>query len=251
MSVGYTVLPHVYDRWQQTYGKDFSAIILPRLLSAIKHYGIPTSTMLDLACGTGTLAILMARRGWRVWGIDGSAGMLTEAAKKMKHRNWPVTLLRATMQEFNIPERFALVTSFFDSINHLRTKRDLLRTFRAVCRHLQPGGYFVFDVNNERCFETLWKQTEVVRHEDFTLILKNRYDSEKRSARSDVTLFLRKGDCYREKTETVRERCFQDQEIAELLRKAGLRVLVSERFNFTSAVHLGDVKTWWITQRAG
>jgi ubiquinone/menaquinone biosynthesis C-methylase UbiE len=56
----YEVLSRVYDPWQKSYGKDYSTIILPQLLATIKFLGIPKSTMLDLACGTGALAVLMA-----------------------------------------------------------------------------------------------------------------------------------------------------------------------------------------------
>ncbi|HCV42759.1 MAG TPA: hypothetical protein DGH68_04705, partial [Bacteroidetes bacterium] len=84
MASGYKILPEVYDRWQQSYGKDFSTLILPKLLQTIKIHKIPTSSLLDLACGTGTLAVMMARRGWKVFGIDASEGMLREGRTKTK-----------------------------------------------------------------------------------------------------------------------------------------------------------------------
>ncbi len=80
MSNGYSILPPVYDRWQRTYGKDFSSLILPRFLSSLRLHRVPKSPMLDLACGTGTLALMMARRGWEVWGIDSRVRYLREQA---------------------------------------------------------------------------------------------------------------------------------------------------------------------------
>ena len=63
MEAGYRNLPPYYDRWQKSYGKDFSTLIFPRLLASIRPHRIGGRTMLDLACGTGTLALLLARRG--------------------------------------------------------------------------------------------------------------------------------------------------------------------------------------------
>jgi len=60
MEAGYRNLPPYYDRWQKSYGKDFSTLILPRLIASIRVHRISGRTMVDVACGTGTLALLMA-----------------------------------------------------------------------------------------------------------------------------------------------------------------------------------------------
>jgi len=245
----YQILPQVYDRWQKSYGNDFSTLILPRFLAALISYRIPTSTMLDLACGTGTLAIKMAKRGWSVWGVDGSEGMLTEGRKKLDGSTLPVVLLCQDMRDFSLPVQVNVVTSFFDSINHLLSKKDLLRTFRAVYRSLLPGGYLMFDMNNESCFKTLWVQTEAIHQDDFTIILQNSYDADRRYAKADVTLFIKKGANYERSTETVYERCFTPSEINSVLRQAGFKVVKSEDFNFTNLPHVGKIKTWWVAQK--
>jgi SAM-dependent methyltransferase len=155
----YQILPSIYDRWQKTYGKDFSLLILPRVISSITLNHIPKSTMLDLACGTGTLALMMAKRGWKVFGVDGSAGMIREAKRKSRGTKLAVTFLCQDMRKFTLPTHVALVTSLFDSINHVTSRRELLATFRCVHKCLITGGYFFFDLNNERCFKTIHKYT--------------------------------------------------------------------------------------------
>ncbi|MBI4535368.1 MAG: class I SAM-dependent methyltransferase [Ignavibacteriae bacterium] len=249
MSNVYKVLPQVYDRWQQTYGNDYSTLILPRVLSTIKTFRIPTSTMLDLACGTGTLALLMARRGWNVWGVDGSEGMIDEAKKKFLRCKLPVVLVHEDMRQFRLDTSVMLTTCLYDSLNHLLSRKALLDTFRAVHLHTQPSGYFVFDVNNQRCFKTLWRQTETIKHKDFTMILHNSYDSLVKCAQSEVTLFMKKGGMYERSSEYVRERYFTDEEIASLLRRAGFHVMQRETFNFTNNPDIGKIKTWWVAQK--
>lgn len=249
MPVGYQLLPLVYDRWQETYGTDFSTLIFPKLLSTLKRYQIPSSSMVDLACGTGTLSLMMARRGWEVWGVDGSEGMISEARKKIRQSNLPVTFVRADIRSFRLPKKIALATSFFDSLNHLLSSRDLLRTFRRVFASLQPGGFFVFDVNNELCYTTLWNRPEAVHHAHFDIVLENSYDPQLKVACSRVTIFLRKGKLYERMCETVRERLFTPEELSHLLQRAGFHVLESEDFNFTADPIVGRIKTWCVARK--
>lgn len=249
MASGYQVLPEVYDRWQQTYGKDFSTLILPKLLRSIKAYRIPTSSLLDLACGTGTLAVMMAKRGWKVFGVDASEGMLREGTRKIEGTRYPVRFSRQDMQGFELPERVTLVVCMFDAVNHLTSANALLSCFRSVYSALIPGGYFIFDANNERCYKTVWRQTEVTHEKRFTVILENSFDVPTRIGKSRVTLFVRRGDLFERKMETVRERYYPRDEIEHMLRRAGFQVLESTDFNFTPHPLVGEIKTWWVGRK--
>ncbi len=249
MAAGYHVLPEIYDRWQKTYGNDYSTLILPKLLGTIVRFDIPVSTMLDVACGTGSLALMMARRGWKVWGVDASEEMLVRARRKFRGKRLPATLLHQDMCEIRLPTPVDLATSMFDSINHATSQRELLKTFRGVHRSLLPGGYFVFDTNNELCFRSLWTRTDAIHHRDFTIIMQNRYIPGRKKAYSFVTVFLRRGEGYARQVEIVQERFFSREEVATLLRKAGFRVLEIEDFNFTDMPEIGKIKTWWVARR--
>jgi len=245
----YNVLSRVYDRWQNTYGSDYSTLILPRLLATIAKYRIPKTSMLDLACGTGSLAFMMARKGWDVCGVDASEGMLAAAIEKNRRVRPPLRFFRQDMRELRLPAQVGLVTSMFDSLNHLPSVRDLLRTFRAVHACLEPGGHFVFDLNNERCFRTLWTRNEAVHHRDFTLILQNSYSQERKAACSQVTLFLRSGQTFERHRELVYERFFPRRDVAQMLRRAGFIVQESTEFNFTKNPLIGSIKTWWVARK--
>ncbi len=249
MSAGYRVLPLIYDRWQESYGADYSTLILPRLLATIERHRIPTTSLLDVACGTGSLGLMMSKRGWRVWGLDASRLMVETARRKLRAAQYPATVVRQDMRSIRLPVRVGLATSMFDSINHILTRRDLLRVFRGVAGTLSSGGYFVFDVNNERCFRKLWIHTQAVEHRDFTLVLQNRYERASRRAYSFVTVFLRAKKGYRRLAEIVQEHCYTKPELRGLLRDAGFAVLESEDFNFTDVPDLGAVKTWWVARK--
>jgi SAM-dependent methyltransferase len=265
MHGGYRILPSIYDRWQKTYGKDFSALILPHLLSTLRSHRIGDSglersgrtssdtayplTMVDVACGTGTMALLMARRGWEVFGIDASEGMISEAVRKSSGIGLPVHFLHQDMRSFTLPSRVTLATSFFDSLNHLLGEEDLLATFKRVHASLLPGGWFVFDVNNEACFATLWTKSETVDHRDFTLILECSYDRRERIAVCEVTLKRKHEGNETALSEIVRERLYAPEEITTSLFQAGFEIRESIDFNFTSNPAMGKIKTWWVAKK--
>jgi len=249
MRAGYRVLPLIYDRWQQTYGADYSTIILPRLLATIDRHGIPTTSLLDVACGTGSLGLMMSKRGWSFWGVDASELMVEKARRKFRSARRVATILRQDMRSIRLPVPVGLATSMFDSVNHVLSRRDLLRVFRGVAGALDAGGYFVFDVNNELCFRRLWRRTQAVQHRDFTLVMQNHYDRARRIAYSLVTLFLRGGSRYERLAEIVQERWYTKPELRGALREAGFEVLECEDFNFTGVAEIGAIKTWWVARK--
>ena len=251
MAAGYTALPTIYDRWQSLYGRDYTTIIFPRLLRSLVRCRVPVGTMLDVASGTGTLAMKMARKGWRVYGIDASPQMVAEAMRKAERGPARVLFLHQDMRQIRLPERVDLATSMFDSLNHMTTRRDLLRTFRGVARALRPGGYFMFDLNNERCYRRLWTQAGTMEHEDFTLVLQSRYEPARRRATCFVTIFSRDGDQYSRSGEVVEERFYPREEVSQLLAQAGFRIVERQDFNFTEAPEVGNIKTWYVARRAG
>ena len=246
----YTVLPLIYDRWQRSYGKDYSAVVLPLLLSSLRRRRLTPGTMVDVACGTGSLAVLMAGRGWRVWGIDASGAMIAEGWKKTTARRLPVLFLRQDMRRLRLPEKVNLATSVFDSLNHLRSLADLKTTLRRVHAALLPGGWFMFDVNNERCYRLLWTREQSLTHRDFTLLLNNSYNPGTRRAQSRVRILLPGKDKPRVLQETVRERCFTPEEIASALARAGFVDTERRDFNPTDRVRIGRIKSWWVARRA-
>lgn len=250
MAPGYTALPPIYDRWQNLYGRDYTTIIFPRLQRSLARCRVPVGTMLDVASGTGTLAMKMARIGWKVYGIDVSPLMVAEAMRKTGRHAVRVLFLQQDMRQIRLPERVDLATSMFDSLNHVTNRRDLLRTFRGVARALRPGGYFMFDLNNERCYRRLWTQAGTMEHEDFTLVLQSRYEPTRRRATCFVTIFSRDGDHYSRSGEVVEERLYPREEVRQLLAQAGFRIVECQDFNFTEAPEVGDIKTWYVARKA-
>ena len=127
--------------------------------------------------------------------------------------------------------------------------RDLVSTFRSVHRLLEDGGYFIFDVNNERCYRTLWTRNEAVHRRDFSLVLQSAYSAERRAACSQVTVFLKVNDHFQRLQEMICERYYSRDELREALKKVGFQVREVKDFNFTADPSLGKIKTWWVLRK--
>jgi SAM-dependent methyltransferase len=100
------------------------------------------TTVLDLACGTGTMTASLAD-AYQVSGLDISPGMLAVARRKLPART-PLHL--ADMTSFRLDAAFDVIVCAYQGINHLLSLPAWQRTFECAYRHLNPGGLFVFDI---------------------------------------------------------------------------------------------------------
>ena len=105
--------------------------------------------VLDLACGTGSLSMLLAGRGYRVIGADLSEDMLAEAerkARELPEGSRPFFICQP-MQRLRLAEPVDAVICALDSLNYLTRPDDCRKTLRRVYNALKSGGLFVFDIN--------------------------------------------------------------------------------------------------------
>ena len=102
------------------------------------------SSLLDLGCGTGNHALILAKRGYRVTGIDSSAAMLRVARAKARGRP-NLSFVRADMRSFHLGRTFDAAICMDGAFTHLLTERDILSHLRTVRRHLSPDGVYAFE----------------------------------------------------------------------------------------------------------
>jgi SAM-dependent methyltransferase len=175
----------------------------------------------DLACGTGTLAILLAKRGIRTFAVDLSPEMCRITREKARRAALPIRVLRADMRDFSLPEPVDLITSEFDALNHVPRKSDLRRVLTSVAAALQPGGHFVFDVNNRLSFERVWPNTWLIDKDPVAMVMHGGHKRGTDKAWSDVEWFVRSGRSWKRHHEHVEEVCWSAAEIRRELARAG------------------------------
>ena len=204
----------VFD-FASSWGAPARNRILGRILPEV-------SSACDLACGTGTTAIELARRGIPVYAVDLSPAMCRMASAKVRREKVPVTVIEADMRTFRLPSKVDLVTCEFDAINHVPRKSDLARVARAVARALNPGGYFYFDVNTLASFENMWPLSWWVEKTGLVLITHGGFDAASGKAFTTAEIFVRgRGNNWKRFSDRVEEVCWTPQEIYSALDAAG------------------------------
>jgi 2-polyprenyl-3-methyl-5-hydroxy-6-metoxy-1,4-benzoquinol methylase len=203
---------------------------LEDLLSQLRCQG---KTVLDLACGTGTAAILMAKQGYQVTGVDISAAMIRIAKRKAKQAGLPVRFFRQDMHEFNLQQKVELVTCFFDAMNHIYTYTDFAKVCKNVSRVLQPSGMFIFDLNTEFGLKHNWadKRTELKKNNLHSIFVST-YSARKRLAVVEATLQISKGSKTKTISSRFANRAYTSDQVYRALKHAGL-VPVAEYDCFT------------------
>ena len=104
--------------------------------------------LLEVACGTGRVAIRRAQEGVRVLGLDLSAHMLQVASQKsagMHNLKW----VQADMCDFELGEQFGLVLIPGHSFQNLNTPQDQVACLECIRRHLDPGGRLVVHLDHQ------------------------------------------------------------------------------------------------------
>lgn len=175
----------------------------------------------DLACGTGSTALSLAKRGIRMYGVDLSPTMCRLSREKARRSRIAFHVLHADMRAFRLREPVDLVLCEFDALNHVRYKSDLDEVARCVSRALSAGGYFYFDVNTRLAFEKVWPTTWWLEQPGVAVVMHGDSDPENDRAWTDVEWFVREGRLWRRHTERVEEVCWSNREIHAALRSAG------------------------------
>ncbi len=193
------------------------------LRGLIERYHPSARTVLELACGTGSI-LKQLQPHYEVTGLDLSAPMLEVAAAKVSD----VRLVEADMTRFSLHERFDVVLCVYDSINHLLEFAQWQQVFARAHEHLNDGGIFVFDINTERRLASLITRTPVVQWfgEGHLLVLDVRDDADGIVV-WDIRVFEHQGGGrYLLHSEDIREVSFPRNRIEQGLR---------ERFRHVSA----------------
>jgi len=111
-------------------------------------------SVLEIACGTGRIALVLAEKGLNITGVDISEGMLTVARRKAAFRPAFVrdrlTLIHQDMSQLNLGRRFGLVFVPARSFQHLLTIELQRKSLEAIYRHLEPTSRLALHVFDPR-----------------------------------------------------------------------------------------------------
>lgn len=189
--------------------------------------------LLDLACGTGSMTLELARRGYDMIGVDASPDMLARAFERKLESEFssdPLFLLQ-DMRAFELYGTVGAITCCLDSVNYLVDDGALSECFSCVHNYLDPDGLFIFDINSPYKFEHVYGDNTYAFEEDDCggssfCVWQNFFDKESGLCDFYLTVFEKNEDgTYSRRDERQCERCFDVAKIEETLAACGFELL--------------------------
>lgn len=182
----------------------------------------PVHTVLDLACGTGTMSFLLAQRGYEMIGVDFSPEMLAIAAEKtLEGEGEPPIFLCQSMEELDLYGTVDACVCLLDSVNHVTRADKLQKAFQRVWLFLEPGGIFLFDVHTPEHLQGLDGEIFLDETEDAYCVWRTDYDPRRQICTYGMDVFCREGAYWRREEEVHEERAYTQEALSEYLTKAG------------------------------
>lgn len=249
MSVYQSFASHYHVGPYARFSQRITDEIFPSLCAALDF---KPQSLLDLACGSGGFAIAMAKKGLRVTGLDQSASLLEIARREADAAAVNVAWVEGNMAGFHLDRTFDCVTCFFDSLNYLIRLKDLAGAVEHACLHLEPGGYFIFDMNTIYGLAVLWQRnkTSIVQDlPDYMEVAENSFNFETSIAEMRLVMFEKAGEYWQRFEESHLERGYTVDDILLLLETAGFE-LVHLAGNPLTLAPLGELDgRMWVVAR--
>ena len=220
----YTGFSMVYDQLMDNVSYEDWCVYLTGLL---RDYGCREGLVLELGCGTGALTRLLAQAGYDMIGLDSSPDMLSIARERQAEEGTEILYLQQDMREFELYGTVAAVVSLCDSMNYITEYKELVQVFRLVNNYLDPGGYFIFDLNTPYKYrELLADNTFAENREDCSFIWENTYDDETELNEYALTLFVRGEDGRYERFEEFHyQKAYAIETVEKAAAEAGMEFI--------------------------
>ncbi len=197
------------------------------ILKLAEKYNHPMGITLDLACGTGSLTVMLKKMGVDIYGIDASPEMLSVAQEKaLDNEISGMLFLCQKMQSLDLYGTIDTCICTLDSINHITNIQDVQKAFSNVSFFMNPNGLFIFDVN------TLYKHQQILADNTFVYdtnqvycVWQNTLLKDNKTVDISLDFFENLDGMYRRYSESFKERAYTYEEICAMLDAAGFKLL--------------------------
>lgn len=214
----YEALAASYDRLTNDVDYGATVAFYREILTA---EGLRPRTAVDLACGTGTVSILLAQQGLQVIGVDMSEEMLTVAQQKAGDMDNPPRFVCQHLQKLVLPRGVDLAVCALDSLDYITAPNDCAEAIRRVYRALNPGGIFIFDVNTPEKLRAMDGQVFLDEDDDVYCVWRGEFDEKTNICSYGMDLFQRQGRLWRRSFEEHREYAYSTEQLTGYLKAAG------------------------------
>ena len=186
-----------------------------------RRSAIPVYTVLDLACGTGTMTWILTGRGYELIGVDASEEMLAAAMGKSGSVEGVAPIfLHQSMPKLDLYGTVDAAICCLDSLNYLTNPKDVQRTFRRLHLFVAPGGVLIFDINTVEKLMALDGQVFLDETEDTYCVWRPEF--RRGICTYYMDLFQQQPDgSWEREFEMHRERAYTVEELTAWLTEAG------------------------------
>lgn len=214
----YKALARSYDRL--TGDVDYRGTV-DFYFQILEREGVKPRTAVDLACGTGSVTVLLAQRGLDVIGVDLSEEMLTMAMDKAMELSQPPRFICQDLSRLYLPKGVDLAVCALDSLDYITDPEACREAIARVYKALNPGGIFIFDVNTPEKLRAMDGQVFLDEDEDVYCVWRGEFDEETNICSYGMDLFQREGKHWVRSFEEHREYAYSAERLTEYLKAAG------------------------------
>ena len=225
----YHALAASYDRL--TNDVDYEATVA-FYMEILQREGLAPRTCVDLACGTGSVTKILARKGYDVIGVDLSEEMLTEAFQKVQDMENPPRFICQNLRDLYLPRGVDMAVCALDSLDYITNPDDCAEAIRRTYKALNPGGIFIFDVNTPEKLRAMDGQVFLDEDDDVFCVWRGEFDESTNICSYGMDLFQRSGNVWHRSFEEHQEYAYSAQQLVGFLKEAG----------FTAVAVYGDRK---------
>jgi len=214
----YKALAASYDRL--TEDVDYRAVVdFYRLLW--DREGLSPRTAVDLACGTGSVSVLLAEMGLQVTGVDMSEDMLCQADQKAADMANRPRFVCQKLQNLRLPKGVDLAVCALDSLDYITNPDDCREAIRRAYKALNPGGCFIFDVNTPEKLRAMDGQIFLDEDDDVYCVWRGEFDEQTNICTYGMDIFQRTGNAWQRSGEVHEEYAYSWEQLTEYLKAAG------------------------------
>lgn len=214
----YEALAASYD--QLTRDVDYKSTV-DFYFSVMEREGVSPRNAVDLACGTGSVTALLARRGLPVIGVDLSEEMLTEAAQKTQELSPLPQFICQNLKELHLARGVDLAVCALDSLDYITEPADCEAAIQRIYKALNPGGIFIFDVNTPEKLHAMDGQVFLDEDDDVFCVWRGEFDEKTNICSYGMDLFQRSGNVWHRSFEEHCEYAYSREQLTRYLKNAG------------------------------
>lgn len=224
---GYGDFAYYYDLLTENVDYESRCEYICNLLA---ENGVGKGILLDLACGTGTMSLLLSDKGYDVIGVDASEDMLSVAQEKKMESGKDIMFLCQRMEELDLFGTINAAVCTLDSINHITDEKMVQKVISKVSLFMEDKGLFLFDVNTPyKHREVLGDNTFIYDMDDVYCVWQNSTDKDTLLTEVSLDIFEKdteeEDDVYYRYSEEFSEKGYELSEIEKWLTENKFEVL--------------------------